>query len=785
MYKKIIKYWLVVFAIVALYFITSCGKKYAVSFYVDDISIHTIDVKKNKTVTKITDPSKENYIFVGWYLGDSEYDFSSKVTSDITLHAKFNFVCDVSGHTWENATIDAPKTCSVCKITEGDKIPKVESIQITSPTYLFVGETIEITAVCMPSESNQNVTFSVTSKDNNASINDSGILTGLVDGTVYVTATSTENPNIKETITVSILHNVMDSNTYDAFNIMTGFGSNASTDVEINYHTHNNHTFVEYTLATDPEFNNLTTMTGFTYFFEDLNPELESVFNARNIVRVSLTNLTPNTEYIYRINKGNDTYSDVYSFKTSPNDGSDSSFLVLADIHYHVKYDEANNPLSTGAESSEALVQKALEMSPNIGFIATAGDSIDRGGSSNTWDIFFENSASLKTLPRIGVVGNHEFYISNNSTAQLDNRYHIINHSTPFNGPAGQIGSSGYFLYNDILFLAVDNESGTSKSNLLNWLDYVLTTVEARYTIAIMHRPIFYEDGSIDRDEKMMKIFEKHCVDLVLSGHYHSDDLNQNYFQGETSEDSLLGVNYLSLHSAGNKGASATNPASGYLIETSDGVITVKRFYDDGTIKSTRVFNTKKEENSSSETLENLANEISGTYNEETNSYSINFSSKFYGNIISAEIKEVYRNEFSEIYLFKTPSYDTYTINNIKKYYDYQFEITLNTIAGESKTITVTFSQTDNSTFEVYKVQDGKATLKFVPNDKIKYNIYNYAIVVNQDEPINFDSIDKYSNPVNYYTINNISATTKYIVTLLALDNNGGIIYSKTLTLNE
>ena len=50
--------------------------------------IDPVKVKDGETVS-IPETAKEGYDFVSWYNGDVEYDFSSAVTSDITLTAKW------------------------------------------------------------------------------------------------------------------------------------------------------------------------------------------------------------------------------------------------------------------------------------------------------------------------------------------------------------------------------------------------------------------------------------------------------------------------------------------------------------------------------------------------------------------------------------------------------------------------------------------------------------------------------------------------------------------------
>lgn len=56
----------------------------------DDIA--GVTVEKNKTVTKPNDPTKDGFEFGGWYIDSdftTEYDFTAKVTKNITLYAKW------------------------------------------------------------------------------------------------------------------------------------------------------------------------------------------------------------------------------------------------------------------------------------------------------------------------------------------------------------------------------------------------------------------------------------------------------------------------------------------------------------------------------------------------------------------------------------------------------------------------------------------------------------------------------------------------------------------------
>lgn len=68
-------------------------KEYTVSFDTDGGSlVNSQKIKENGKVTKPSDPTKDKYKFLGWYLDNELYSFDTKVTKDITLKAKWEYV---------------------------------------------------------------------------------------------------------------------------------------------------------------------------------------------------------------------------------------------------------------------------------------------------------------------------------------------------------------------------------------------------------------------------------------------------------------------------------------------------------------------------------------------------------------------------------------------------------------------------------------------------------------------------------------------------------------------
>lgn len=111
-----------VIALMAIFTLTSCSKKFTVTFDSNGGSaVSSVEVKKNKTVAMPTDPTKEDNKFLGWTLDGVDYVFSTKVTKDITLKAKWEVTAvtitfnSVGGSTFEATKISKGGTLDLSK----------------------------------------------------------------------------------------------------------------------------------------------------------------------------------------------------------------------------------------------------------------------------------------------------------------------------------------------------------------------------------------------------------------------------------------------------------------------------------------------------------------------------------------------------------------------------------------------------------------------------------------------------------------------------------------------
>lgn len=115
--------------------------KFDVTFKYDDgtTADTIISVEKGKTVTEPTAPTRQGFKFLGWYNGDTKFDFSTPITGAVTLTAK-----------WEADPKPNPKSFDVTfKYDDGTTADKVVSVEegktVTAPTdptrkgYKFLG----------------------------------------------------------------------------------------------------------------------------------------------------------------------------------------------------------------------------------------------------------------------------------------------------------------------------------------------------------------------------------------------------------------------------------------------------------------------------------------------------------------------------------------------------------------------------------------------------------------------------------------------------------------------
>ena len=112
-------------------------KRYEVTFDSDGGSkVDKQRVIENNKATEPKAPTKSGFKFLGWYLGETKYDFKTKVTSDITLKAKWEEIIQYTV-TFDKNNGSANETK---KVNSGEKVtkpsnPKKEGYRFTAWLY--------------------------------------------------------------------------------------------------------------------------------------------------------------------------------------------------------------------------------------------------------------------------------------------------------------------------------------------------------------------------------------------------------------------------------------------------------------------------------------------------------------------------------------------------------------------------------------------------------------------------------------------------------------------------
>lgn len=248
------------------------------------------------------------------------------------------------------------------------------------------------------------------------------------------------------------------------------------------------------------------------------------------IHEATLTGLTPNTKYEYRVGYSNDRRSDWYSLETA---GSSV-------------YDVLIYPDSQSGDYSawEQIVKDSAHRNPRTALYISMGDLVDNGEQAYQWRTWLNSIRPLSaTVPLATTLGNHEMYTLD---WKMREPYAYLNYfAVPPNG--NEVFNRRYYSYDfgDVHYVVLDTQlyesnhednHNTHHPDLydvqVQWLRQDLAANTKKWTVVLMHRDPF--QYAIDRPDAsrdvgfneegvlFMPIFDEFNVDLVLSAHLHS-----------------------------------------------------------------------------------------------------------------------------------------------------------------------------------------------------------------------------------------------------------------------
>ena len=248
------------------------------------------------------------------------------------------------------------------------------------------------------------------------------------------------------------------------------------------------------------------------------------------IHEATLTGLTPNTKYEYRVGYGAERRSDWYTLETAG-----------ASV-----YDVLIYPDSQSGDYSqwEEIVKSSALRNPRTALYISMGDLVDNGEQAYQWRTWLNSIRPLSaTVPLATTLGNHEMYTLD---WKMREPYAYLNYfGVPPNG--NETFNRRYYSYDfgDVHYVVLDtmlyesnheDNHDTHHPDLydvqVQWLRQDLAANTKKWTVVLMHRDPFQyafnrpganrDVGFNEEGVLFMPIFDEFNVDLVLSAHLHS-----------------------------------------------------------------------------------------------------------------------------------------------------------------------------------------------------------------------------------------------------------------------
>lgn len=256
-----------------------------------------------------------------------------------------------------------------------------------------------------------------------------------------------------------------------------------------------------------------------------------------NTNKVTVTGLKENSTYYYTYqDNGQESQPTKYATKSF----SDYKILFVGDPQIGASKGqtvstgdklESDSALNTAARNDafnwNHTLNLALNKNPDIGFIISAGDQINKNvngtdpGNEVEYSGFLSPSL-LKSLPLATTIGNHD--ATNKSyTFHFNNPNSFVEEKSP-----STAGNGYYYTYGDALFIVLNTNNYDCADHEALIKKAISENPDTRWRIVVFHQDIYGSgqdhsdsDGMILRTQ-LTPILDKYDVDVVLQGHDHS-----------------------------------------------------------------------------------------------------------------------------------------------------------------------------------------------------------------------------------------------------------------------
>lgn len=350
----------------------------------------------------------------------------------------------------------------------------------------------------------------------------SGIALTISFAVIFLPAACSDDSSAKKNSTL----------TNATINVTTVVTSDPSTSIKLTWQ--GDAKTIQYAVKPEsgsPDFSGASTLTADTVVVPDNNDRNSEAREGYNYNQVTITKLTPDTEYAYKIDEIEGT------FKTAPSDGS-FSFVYFSDPQVTI-----DNGLADSDDQPKYLAAAFNDIMNNIKnedaegdmpyFACTTGDYTDYY-RNDEFDVLFNTGKEFFANTLIaGAEGNHDYNNEDYFTAThfLEDYFGFPSTTqssyTLKNTYSFDYGVAHFIVLNsNYIFETFSNKAQLSA--ITTWLTSDLAASETRgkiWNIVLTHGSAYCAGGHAsdvgDIADTYAKLFEDNGVDVVLSGHDH------------------------------------------------------------------------------------------------------------------------------------------------------------------------------------------------------------------------------------------------------------------------
>lgn len=564
--------------------------------------------------------------------------------------------------------------------------------------------------------------------------------------------------------------------------IVTNLGEDSSKQMNVNWHSKNLGTYLEYTISSDINYSNKITVVPECVSLPFADKESEYQCMAR------LDNLSANTEYIYRIVSSQ--LSKNFKFKTAG--GPEFTFAHVTDMHSYFNASGTNNRITT----ANRVVNK-LNETKKLDFVLASGDVTAYGTEYELWEALY-GMDFVANMPFTITPGNHDYYNRQAKVVSISYFNSVTNN--PKNGAKGVINSSYYFKYGNALFISLNSEEAagdaTLRQNQINWLNEITANNPADFIIAFTHRPFYTGDGDNAGQARDMRsyfqaIFDNTGVDLVLSGHNHVYARSYQIYDSQKVTEPGMGTTYLTGIQIGDRykdlpGNKMPEIEIAHLGKDEDGgsLITVGKdkiemsfVKANGTQLYNYVIHSKSKLINKSTIDSSVKAELNNT---DKSKATITYNRMGAGLVKKIKVLDSNNNVITETL---NPITNSVNLNNLEfksAYLDVTVELYLRNSEIIKKNFSLYNEDLDFGKIENLRIEEGTRNVKLKWDSVLKPNMVDKFEI-----HVNGKLLKTIEKELTETLLDSVSPFKKNIIDFKALNSNNEVLYSKTLEFGE